>query len=70
MNAVAPGPVLSDMFDSIPKEFVEAQKQRTAMQNRIGTTQDVAPIVAWLAQENSRWVTGQTISATGGCEML
>ncbi|KAL1715606.1 hypothetical protein EV715DRAFT_207160 [Schizophyllum commune] len=70
VNAVAPGPVLSDMFDSIPKEFVEAQKQRTAMQNRIGTTQDVAPIVAWLAQENSRWVTGQTISATGGCEML
>ncbi|TRM70109.1 hypothetical protein BD626DRAFT_563795 [Schizophyllum amplum] len=70
VNAVAPGPVLSDMFDSIPVEFVEAQKQRTAMQNRVGTTGDVAPIVAWLAQENSRWVTGQTLSATGGCEML
>ncbi|KAL1740385.1 hypothetical protein HDZ31DRAFT_26843, partial [Schizophyllum fasciatum] len=54
VNAVAPGPVLSDMFASIPKEFVDAQKQRTAMQNRVGTTEDVAPIVAWLAQENSR----------------
>ena len=70
VNAVAPGPTESDMLDTLSEEVIEAQKQRTPMQNRIGTVDDIAQIVAWLAEESSRWVTGQTISATGGAEML
>ncbi|KAL1745988.1 hypothetical protein HDZ31DRAFT_81577 [Schizophyllum fasciatum] len=70
VNAVAPGPVQSDMMDTLPKDLIEIQKKRTAMQNRLGTPEDIALIVAWLASEDSQWVTGQTISGTGGCEML
>ncbi|KAL1737839.1 hypothetical protein HDZ31DRAFT_51783, partial [Schizophyllum fasciatum] len=69
VNAVAPGAIRTDMYDDIPRELVEAEKQR-AVDRRSGTADDVASIVAWLAGESARWVTGQTISATGGSEML
>ena len=70
VNAVAPGPIESDMLDHIPKELVEMQKKQTAVENRVGTVDDVAQIVAWLASEDSKWVSGQTISASGGFQML
>ncbi|KJZ75457.1 hypothetical protein HIM_05153 [Hirsutella minnesotensis 3608] len=66
VNAINPGPVQSDMLDNIPKEIVAMQKKQTLMQNRIGSTDDIAQIAAWLASEESRWVTGQAISASGG----
>ncbi|KAI5831863.1 NAD(P)-binding protein [Schizophyllum commune Tattone D] len=70
VNAVAPGPTESDMLYTLSEEILETQKKRTPMQNRIGTKDDIAQVVAWLASESSRWVTGQTISATGGIETL
>ncbi|OGE52914.1 hypothetical protein PENARI_c009G05540 [Penicillium arizonense] len=66
VNAVSPGPVQSQMLDNIPRELVEAQKKATPIEHRVGTTEEVADIVAWLASKESRWVTGQTISASGG----
>jgi len=66
VNTVNPGPVDSDMLENIPKEIVEKQKADTPVQKRLGTTEEVADIVAWLAGRDSRWVTGQTISASGG----
>ncbi|KAJ6442501.1 gluconate 5-dehydrogenase [Purpureocillium lavendulum] len=69
VNVVNPGPVQSDMLDKIPDDIVSMQKATTPMQNRLGTFDDVAQIVAWLASEESRWVTGQAISASGGWAM-
>jgi 3-oxoacyl-[acyl-carrier protein] reductase len=69
VNVVNPGPVQSQMLDNIPKDIVEAQKKATPIQNRVGTTEEIADIVGWLASEDSRWVTGQTISASGGWAM-
>ena len=69
VNAVAPGPVQSDMLDNIPKEIVDMQKAQTPIENRVGTVEEVARIVAWLAGKESGWVTGQTISASGGWAM-
>ena len=70
VNVVSPGPIVgTEMFGMIPDAYVEEQKRRTAMQQRLGTMGDVAPIVVWLASESARWVTAQTISATGGAEM-
>jgi 3-oxoacyl-[acyl-carrier protein] reductase len=57
------------MLDNIPKEIVETQKKATPLQNRAGTVDEVADIVGWLASEESRWVTGQAISASGGFAM-
>ena len=70
VNAVAPGPTESEMLDSVPKDIVESQLKTTAVQHRVGTADDIARIVAWLAGEDSKWVSGQTISASGGFMML
>ncbi|RBR26570.1 uncharacterized protein FIESC28_00646 [Fusarium coffeatum] len=69
VNAVNPGPVQSELLDNIPKEIVEMQKKQTTAGNRLGEVDDVAQIVAWLASEESRWITGQALSASGGLEM-
>ncbi|KAF3015068.1 hypothetical protein E8E14_011178 [Neopestalotiopsis sp. 37M] len=69
VNCVNPGPVQSEMLDNIPKEIVDMQKAQTPIQNRLGTIQEVANIVAGLAGRDGAWVTGQVISASGGWAM-
>ena len=69
VNAVNPGPVQTDVLDGIPKEIVEMQKKSTPIENRLGTTDDIAQIVGFLAEGSSRWITGQAISASGGFSM-
>ena len=69
VNAVNPGPVQTDILDGIPKEIVEMQKKSTPIENRPGTTDDIAQIVGFLSEESSRWITGQAISASGGFSM-
>ncbi|KAJ5962051.1 Short-chain dehydrogenase/reductase SDR [Penicillium viridicatum] len=69
VNAVAPGPVPSDMLDKIPKEIVDMQKTRTPVEHRLGTTEEIASIVGWLAGPDASWVSGQVISASGGWSM-
>ncbi|OGM48461.1 gluconate 5-dehydrogenase [Aspergillus bombycis] len=69
VNAVNPGPVQTAMLENIPKELVEMQKSVTPVERRVGTIDDVAQVVAWLASEESRWVSGQAIAASGGYAM-
>ena len=69
VNQVNPGPVQSEMLDNIPKEIVDMQKKQTPLQNRLGTVEEIARIVAWLASEESSWITGQVLSASGGLEL-
>lgn len=69
VNAVAPGPVASDMLDKIPAEVKELQKRTTPLENRFGTVGEIAGVVAWLAGPSSGWVTGQCINASGGWQM-
>ena len=66
MNTVCPGPVPTDVLSGVPKEIVENQLRNTPLENRLGSTDDIAQIVGFLAEEGSRWITGQTISASGG----
>ena len=68
-NAVSPGPIQSEMLDNIPADIVRAQREQTPMQQRLGTVDEAAQVVAWLASEESRWVTGQTLSVSGGWAM-
>lgn len=69
VNAVAPGPVESDMLKNIPAEIKEIQKKTTPIENRFGTAEKIAGVVAWLAGPSSSWVTGQCINASGGSQM-
>lgn len=69
VNAVAPGPVQSDMLDNIPDEIKIPQRDSTPVQKRFGTQEEVAAIASWLASPEASWTTGQTISASGGWSM-
>ncbi|OCK90922.1 NAD(P)-binding protein [Cenococcum geophilum 1.58] len=70
VNVVEPGPVESDMLENIPKDLVELERTMTPVEHRIGKTEDIALVVGWLAEAQSRWISGQTISASGGYTML
>ncbi|KAF2429662.1 dehydrogenase with different specificitie [Tothia fuscella] len=70
VNAVEPGPTDTDMIAKIPQDLVERQKGMTAVGKRLGTVEDVALVVALLAGEESRWISGQSISASGGFSMM
>jgi 3-oxoacyl-[acyl-carrier protein] reductase len=69
VNSVAPGPTETDLLQQVakqmPAEALAMVKERTILK-RIGTPDDIAEVVAFLASNASRWVTGQTIDASGG----
>ncbi|KAK5055315.1 hypothetical protein LTR84_013065 [Exophiala bonariae] len=69
VNAVAPGPVQSEMLDSIPKEIVQMQKESTPVEKRVGMPYEVSNVVSWLASEESAWISGQTLNVSGGWTM-
>ncbi|KAK8042395.1 3-ketoacyl-acyl carrier protein reductase [Apiospora phragmitis] len=65
VNCVSPGPVQSAMLDKIPAGIVEMQRAQTPVQNRLGTVDEVARVVAALAGRDGDWISGQVISASG-----
>ncbi|KAL8707046.1 MAG: hypothetical protein Q9225_007855 [Loekoesia sp. 1 TL-2023] len=69
VNTVNPGPVQTELLDQIQPDIVAMQKGQTPAENRLGTTDDIAQVVGFLAEESSRWITAQTISASGGWAM-
>lgn len=67
VNAVAPGPVDTDMNAS----WLRTDEGRAAMiaaspLGRVGTPEDIARVIGFLASPASQWVTGQVIDASGG----
>jgi 3-oxoacyl-[acyl-carrier protein] reductase len=69
VNAVAPGVVDTAMLRAaavqMGEEAVKGMVARTPL-GRLGTTSDVADVVAFLASPDARWVTGQVVEASGG----
>lgn len=66
INAVAPGPVNTDLFtEGKTQEQITAVGKMNAF-GRIGESKDIADVVLFLASEASQWVTGQTIFVNGG----
>lgn len=68
VNVVAPGFIQTDMTDAMPEE----QRARLAAQiplQRLGTVDDVAGIVLFLASRAGAYVTGETIHVNGGLLM-
>ena len=62
VNAVAPGPVRTEMYASAMESLFLA---RTPL-GRIGEPEDVANVVCALARDDMGWITGQIITASGG----
>ena len=66
VNAVSPGLVETDLArSSFTKEEIERMKSSAPL-NRAGQPDDIADIVAFLASDAARWITGREIVADGG----
>ena len=65
VNCVAPGVIQTDMLGVLPPEALPMLVQETPM-GRIGTPEDVAHAVAFLADERSGFITGQVLTTDGG----
>ncbi len=67
-NAVAPGFIETDMTDELNDKAKE-EILKTIPLNDTGKSEDVANLVAFLASEKSRYITGQVIHVDGGMLM-
>jgi len=62
VNAVAPGLIDTEMIASAPVDEI----LKHIPMRRVGTAQEVADLVAYLASEKSSYMTGQVLSISGG----
>jgi len=65
VNAIAPGFIETDMTNSLPDDQKEALAMQIPM-GRLGTANEVAQAVLFLAGESGSYITGQTIHVNGG----
>ncbi|GAB3426172.1 SDR family oxidoreductase [Massilia solisilvae] len=65
-NAVAPGPVATELFLNGKSAQQIEQFARMAPLERLGQPQDIAGVVAFLAGPDGGWVNGQVLRANGG----
>ena len=65
VNAVAPGVIDTPMNGCFDKETMDALKEETPV-GRLGTSEDVARAILFLADEKSSFITGQTVGIDGG----
>ncbi|HSQ67903.1 MAG TPA: SDR family oxidoreductase [Polyangiaceae bacterium] len=68
VNAVAPGIIRSSGVDQYPPELVEMSRQRTPAK-RLGTVEEVAELVVYLATDAAKFVTGETWYIDGGAHL-
>ena len=66
VNAVAPGPVDTELFRAGKTEEAKQRSAALSPFNRIGTPREVAAVVAFLASEKASWVHGQIVQPNGG----
>jgi 3-oxoacyl-[acyl-carrier protein] reductase len=66
VNAVAPGPVDTELLrDGKTEEQIQQMAQMAAF-GRLGKVEDIADAAAFLASDDARWITGQVIHVNGG----
>lgn len=67
-NVVAPGPIVTAMTDGMPAEWHSAM-EATVPLGRLGTPEEVAALVGFLASDAAGYVTGAVIPVDGGLGM-
>ena len=69
VNAVAPGPIMTDMFD----RFTKTEEVKTAFTEmvpfkRLGKPEEVAQTIVFLASNAASYITGQIVGVDGGLQ--
>ncbi len=65
VNCVAPGVIQTDMLGVLPPEVLPQLAEQTPL-GRLGTPEDIAHAVTFLADEKASFITGQVLTADGG----
>ena len=65
VNCVSPGVILTDMTSRFDEETMNELKGETPL-NKIGTPEDVAGAVSFLASKDADFITGQDLAVNGG----
>lgn len=68
VNAIAPGFITTDMTDKLPED-VKAEMLKQIPLARLGEPKDIAKAAAFLASDDSAYITGQTLHINGGMVM-
>ena len=68
VNAIAPGFIETPMTALLSQELKDKMKTLIPL-GRIGTDQDVAAAIAFLASDEASYITGQTLDVNGGLHM-
>lgn len=69
LNCVAPGFIKTPMTDALTDD-VKAQLLKEVPMGRLGTAEDIANTVVFLASDEAAYITGQTIHVNGGMAMI
>lgn len=65
VNCIAPGVIRTDMVEQLGEETMDALREQTPL-GRLGTPEDIANAVAFLAGDEASFITGQVLTADGG----
>lgn len=67
-NVVAPGPIETDFNNAAIRSNPQMKATLTNLTplGRVGTAEDIGPVVAFLCSDESRWINGQRIEVSGG----
>ena len=68
VNVVAPGYIQTDMTDELDESQKASLMEQVALK-RLGTTQDIANAVLFLASDSGAYITGETLHVNGGMYM-
>lgn len=69
VNTVVPGVIDTEMNSDWLSDAARAHVTGLTALGRLGSVEEIANVVAFLASEQSSWVTAQSIEASGGCRI-
>src|SRR5262249_34887082 len=69
INCVAPGLIDTEMARVLPPETMRAVVEQTPL-GRLGTPEEMAAVIRFLLSEESSFMTGHTLAASGGGAMV
>jgi NAD(P)-dependent dehydrogenase (short-subunit alcohol dehydrogenase family) len=69
VNALAPGAVDTDMSNFVKTEAGREVTLGIQALKRVAQPDDIAPVVAFLASDDARWITGDTVRVDGGSKL-